>query len=70
MESIVVVVQLLGHVKFCVTPWIAGFQASLSFTISRNLLTLMSTELSIQPSHPLSFPSSPAPNPSQHQGLF
>ena len=24
----------------------------------------------IQPSHPLSFPSSPAPNPSQHQGLF
>ena len=34
MESIVVVVQLLSHVKFCVTPWIAGFQASLSFTIS------------------------------------
>ena len=24
----------------------------------------------IQPSHPLSFPSAPAPNPSQHQGLF
>ena len=24
----------------------------------------------IQPSHPLSFPSLPAPNPSQHQGLF
>ena len=24
----------------------------------------------IQPSHPLSSPSSPAPNPSQHQGLF
>ena len=24
----------------------------------------------IQPSHPLSFPSPPAPNPSQHQGLF
>ena len=24
----------------------------------------------IQPSHPLSCPSSPAPNPSQHQGLF
>ena len=22
------------------------------------------------PSHPLSFPSPPAPNPSQHQGLF
>ena len=24
----------------------------------------------IQPSHPLSSPSPPAPNPSQHQGLF
>ena len=24
----------------------------------------------IQPSHPLSSPSSPSPNPSQHQGLF
>ena len=24
----------------------------------------------IQPSHPLSFPSPPAPNPSQDQGLF
>ena len=24
----------------------------------------------LQPSHPLSFPSPPAPNPSQHQGLF
>ena len=24
----------------------------------------------IQPSHPLLFPSPPAPNPSQHQGLF
>ena len=24
----------------------------------------------IQPSHPLSFPSPPAPNPAQHQSLF
>ena len=24
----------------------------------------------IQPSHPLSFPSPPAPNPFQHQGVF
>ena len=24
----------------------------------------------IQPSHPLSSPAPPAPNPSQHQGLF
>ena len=26
--------------------------------------------VAIQPSHPLSSPSPPAPNPSQHQGLF
>ena len=26
--------------------------------------------VAIQPSHPLLFPSPPAPNPSQHQGLF
>ena len=29
-----------------------------------------SSQCAIQPSHPLSSPSSPAPNPSQHQSLF
>ena len=29
-----------------------------------------SSDDAIQPSHPLSSPSPPAPNPSQHQGLF
>ena len=29
----------------CVTPWIAARQAPLSFTISQNLLKLMSIEL-------------------------
>ena len=33
-----VVVQSLGHVWLFVTPWTAAYQASLSFTISRNLL--------------------------------
>ena len=28
------------------------------------------THVAIQPSHPLSSPSPPAPNPSQHQSLF
>ena len=48
-------------------------QASLSITNSRSSLRLTSIESvmpSSQPSHPLSSPSPPAPNPSQHQSLF
>ena len=57
--------ESLSHVRLFATPWIAAYQASLSITISRSSL-----KLAIQPSHPLSSPSSPAPNPSHHQGLF
>ena len=41
-------------------------------TNSRSLLKLNVHRVSdtIQPSHPLSSPSPPAPNPFQHQGLF
>ena len=39
-----VVVQLLSHVRLFVTPRTAAHQASLSFTISRSLLKLMSME--------------------------
>ena len=41
---VVVVVQLLSGVQPFATPWIAGCQASLSFTISWSLLKLMSIE--------------------------
>ena len=51
------------------TPWTAARQASLSITSSQNLLKLMSID-AIQPSHPLSSPSPPTFNLSQHQGLF
>ena len=37
-----VFVQLLSHVQLLVTPWTTVCQASLSFTISRSLLKLMS----------------------------
>ena len=37
-----VVVLLLSHVRLLETPWTAARQASLSFTISRNLLKLIS----------------------------
>ena len=46
-------------------------QASLFFTISRSLLKLMYSESVIPSNHLiLSFPSPPALNLSQHQGLF
>ena len=66
-------VQLLSHVRFFVTPWTAARQTSLSITNSQSLLKLMSIE-SERPSnhlsHPLSSPSPPSFNLSQHQGLF
>ena len=55
-------VQSHRCVQLFVTPWTAALQASLSFTISQNLLKLMSIE-SMMPSnhlHPLSPPSFPA----------
>ena len=53
------------------TPWIAARQASLSITNSWSSLRLTCIKVSdiIQPSHPLSSLSPPAPNPSQHQSF-
>ena len=66
-------VQSLSHVQLFVTPWTAARQASLSIT--NQLPELAQTHVhqvgdDIQPSHPLSSPSPPAVNLSQHQGLF
>ena len=47
----VAVVQLLSHVQLFVAPWTAAHQASLSFTISPNLLNLMSIESVMSSSH-------------------
>ena len=66
-------VQSLSRVRLFVTPWIAARQASLSITNSWSSLRLTHVHQvsdAIQPSHPLSSPSPPAPNPSQHQSLF
>ena len=62
------VVQSLSPVRLLATPWTAAHQASLSFTISQSLLKFRS--IVIQPSHPLSSPSSPAFTLSKHLGLF
>ena len=44
-------VQLLSRVRIFVTPWIAARQASLSITISRSSLRLMSIETVMPSSH-------------------
>ena len=56
-------VQSLSHVRLFATPWTAACQASLSFTISRSLLKLMSVESMMPSNHlilccPLLFPPS------------
>ena len=58
----IVVVQSLSHARLFATPWNAACQASLSFSISRSLLKLMSTELLMPSNHlilryPLLLPS-------------
>ena len=68
---ICVVLQSLTCVQIFVTSQTAAHQASMSFTISWGLLKVKSTELMmLQPSHPLSSPSPPALNLSQHQSQF
>ena len=49
--DLVVVVQLLSHVRLFVTPWTVACQASLSFTISWSLLKLMSIKSVMPSSH-------------------
>ena len=48
-----VVGQLLSHVLLFATPWTAAHQASLSFTISWNLLKLMSIKSVMPSNHPI-----------------
>ena len=60
--------------KFCVTLWDPMNRSTPGLPVHHELLELTQTHAhwvgdSIQPSHPLSFPS-PATNPSQHQGHF
>ena len=52
VSNAVVVLQLLSHVRLFATLWTVAHQASLSFTISQNLLKLMSIE-SVMPSNHL-----------------
>ena len=65
-------VKSFSRVQLFVTQWTAAHQPSLSITNSQSLLRLKSIE-SVMPSNHLillSFPSPPAFNLSQYQGLF
>ena len=63
--------QSLSCVRLFVTPWTTARQAPLSITNSQSLPKLVHwVGDATQPSHPLSSPSPPALNLSQHQGLF
>ena len=63
-------VQLLIRVRLFATPWIATRQASPFIINSRSSLKhVHRVGDAIQPSHPLSSPSPPAPSPSQHQSF-
>ena len=64
-------VQSLSHVRLCVpmdcsTPGVPVHHQLLEF--AQTQVHLVGD--AIQPFHPLSSPSPPAPNPSQHQSLF
>ena len=66
-------IQSLSRVWLFETPWTAACQASLSITdleFAQTHVHVHRVGDAIQPSHPLSSPSPPAFNLSQHQGLF
>ena len=65
-------VQFLSRVQLIVDPMNGSMPG---FPVHHQLPEFTQTHVhrvgdAIQPSHPLSSPSPPAPNPSQHQGLF
>ena len=65
-------VQSLHRVRLFVTPWIPAHQAPpVHHELPEFTQTLVHrVDDAIQPSHTLSSPPPPAPNPSQHQGLY
>ena len=68
-EQTGVVVQMLSHVQLFATPWTVSRQASVSFTVSRNLLKLMSNK-SVMSSNHLLLSSSSCPQSSPASGSF
>ena len=69
------VVQFSSVAQSCPTLWDPMNRSTPGLPVHRQLLEFTQTNVhwvddAIQPSDPLLSPSPPAPNPSQHQGLF
>ena len=67
--------QFSSVALLCPTLWDPMNRSTPGLPVHRQLPEFTQTHVhqvgdTIQPSHPLSSPSLPAPNPSQHQGLF
>ena len=68
-------VQFSSVAQSCPTLWDPMNRSTPGLPVHHQLLEFTQTHVhwvdnAIQPSHPLSSPSPPAPNPSQHQSLF
>ena len=68
-------VQFSSVTQLCSTLWDPTNHSTPGLPVHHQLLEFTQTHVhqfsdAIQPSHPLSSPSPPAPNPSQHQSLF
>ena len=68
-------IQFSSVAELCLTLFDPMDCSTPGFPVHHQLPELAQTPVhrvgdAIQPSHPLSSPSPPAPNPSQHQGLF
>ena len=68
-------VQFSSVAQSCLTLWDPMNRSMPGLSVHHQLPEFTQTQVhrvsdAIQPSHPLSSPSPPAPNPSQHQGLF
>ena len=67
--------QIRSIAQSCPTLWDPMNRSTPGLPVHHQLLEFTQTHVhrvsdAIQPSHPLSSPSPPAPNPSQHQSLF
>ena len=81
LENPIFCILLLSSVQFspvaqsCPTLWDPMNRSTPGLPVHHQLPEFTQTHIhlvsdAIQPSHPLSSPSPPAPNPSQHQSLF
>ena len=74
-DHILLSVQFSSVAQSCPALWDPMNRSTPGLPVHHQLPEFTQTHVhrgrdAIQPSHPLSSPSPPAPNPSQHQGLF